>query len=281
LIFLLLRIVFNTCFSQLLKLAQTRDGNILPTAFVNYTVAAIVSGAITFALRSPTPTSATIWLGLLTGLTYAIALLGIETGMKVLGVGITVAISQLSVLVPIAASLIFFREHPNAYQVIGMIFATLALPLLSRSRTVEQATPVKPGEAALAIFLLFFVTGLSGVTMKMLSEYSPDADRMSFTTILFATSAVIIGGVTLIRRIPWGPSAFGIGSMVGLSNVFQLEATLKALAIVPAYIVFPVTSAITVSLNAVLSVLFWHEKLDREARAGILLSILAAIFMNR
>jgi drug/metabolite transporter (DMT)-like permease len=278
--YILARVLFNSCFAQLLKTAQVRDGNTLPAAFVNYVVAAVLAGLAMLVTHAPVPHSTSLLLAVCTGFTYAISLLGIESGMRLMGVGITVALLQLSVMVPTAASILFFKEQPTAWQTAGIATAIAALPLLSRSRASGRTEPAPLPAVLLAVFLLFFVTGISGVTMKLQSDIGPGADRYAFSAVLFGVSAVVVGIAVRLKRAPWGPSALPLGSLIGLSNVLQLEFTLLALAAMPAVIVFPISSALTVTINALLSVWLWRERMDLAGGAGIALAMLAAVLLN-
>jgi len=280
-IFLFLRILFNTSFSQLLRFAQVRDGQMLPTALVNYVVAALAGGVILFFTRPAAPQAISLWLGVTTGVTYAVAMLGIEPAMRLSGVGITVAVLQLSVLVPTVASMLFFRERPNFGQGIGILAAVMALPLLSRAPAVIEGARVPVRATALILVSLFLVAGGSGVAMKAFEECAPAADRPVYSVALFAVSSLVIAVAVAIRRMPWGPLAWPVGGLVGLSNLLQLEVTLRALAALPAFIVFPISSALTIALNTLLAVVFWNERLDGRARLGIVLAILSAILLNR
>ena len=279
-IFLLLRILFNTAFSQLLKLAQAREGEMLPAALVNYIVAALLSGLGLWIRHAPAPHAVSLWIGAATGFCYAVSMLGFEMAMRLCGVSIAVAVLQLSVLVPTTYSILFFHERPDGWQIAGIGAAMAALPLLSLARATAE--PVRAGfrEIATMLFLLFFVTGCSGVTMKLFNEYAPHRDFLAYAAILFVVSTIVIAVAVVVKRIPLGRLAVPVGSLVGLSNLLQLRVTLRALALLPAALVFPITSALTVSLNAVLSVHLWNENLNARARTGIAFAILAALLLN-
>jgi drug/metabolite transporter (DMT)-like permease len=280
-IYVLLRTLFNTGFSQGLKVAQVRDGQMLTAALVNYGVAAVVTCGLFLLQDHPHPQSITLWLGVATGFTYAISLLGLETAMRLSGVSIAVAVLQLSVLVPTVASMVLFNERPSGLQLIGVGAAVIALILLSRSSATQDMRHARPRDMAVAILLLFFVTGCSGVMMKMFQEYAPAADRQAYTAALFVASFVVTGGAVLKQRTLSGPATWTVGTAVGIANVLQLECTLRALSLLPAVIVFPISSALTVALNAILSIWFWKERPGGKALAGIALAIVAALLINR
>lgn len=278
--YLLLRILFNTTFSQLLRLAQVRDGQMLPAALVNYGVAALLGGIGFFLLKAPPPHPVSLLLGAATGVTYAVSLLGLEAAMHTSGISIAVAVLQLAVLVPTVASILFFHERPDAWQVVGIVAAIIALPLLSRSRALPDSARLAGRDVFVIVFLLFFVTGCSGVLMKAFQQYAPPGDRLAYTVALFTVSALVIGLAVAARRIPWGPSAWPLGGLVGAANLAQLEVTLLALAALPAAVVFPATAVLTVVLNTLLAVRFWGEVLEARALLGMALAILAAVLLN-
>src|SRR5262249_38609961 len=110
--------------------------------------------------------------------------------------------------------------------------------------------------------------------------YCPPGDRLAFATALFAVSAVVIAAAVVLKRVKWGPLALPIGTLVGVCNLLQLEATLMALAVLPAIVVFPASRALTVVISALLSVWFWRERLNARAILGMALAILCAILLN-
>jgi drug/metabolite transporter (DMT)-like permease len=279
-VYVLLRTLFNTFFSQGLKVAQVRDGQMVSAALVNYGVAAVVTCALSLLGDHPRPQPVSLWLGAATGFTYAISLLGLETAMRLSGVSIAVAVLQLSVLVPTVASMALFNERPSGLQLVGIGAAVAALGLLSRASATRGEQPGNPRAIAVAIFLLFFVTGCSGVMMKVFQEVAPVVDRQAFTAALFVVSFLVTGAAVVKLRTSWGRTTWPMGTAVGVANVLQLEATLRALSVLPAVIVFPISSALTVALSALLSVWFWKERPGPKAVVGIVLATVGAVLIN-
>jgi multidrug transporter EmrE-like cation transporter len=280
-IFLFLRIFCNTAFAQLLKWVQVRDGQMLPAALVNYLVAALLSGFGLLLSRSPTPHAASLWYGVATGLLYALSMLCIEVAMHTDGVGITVAVLHLSaVVVPTLFAMAFLHERPDSWQSVGIVAAIVALPLLSGPRAIADSAGLRGRKAAPAMLLLFLSNGCSSILMKMFQLQGAPQDQPAYSLALFSVATLVIGLAVLRWRVAWGKLAWPVGSLVGLSNLLQLEAMLKALAVLPAIIVFPVSSALTVAINALLAMGFWKERLEARARLGVALAILAAIFLN-
>lgn len=116
--------------------------------------------------------------------------------------------------------------------------------------------------------------------MKLFEVYCPPSDRLAYATALFAVSALVIGLAVVRMQVSWGPLAWPIGSLVGICNLLQLEMTLLALSVLPTFVVFPVSSGLTVVLSALLSFWFWRERLNARAFLGMGLAILSALLLN-
>jgi drug/metabolite transporter (DMT)-like permease len=168
--------------------------------------------------------------------------------------------------------------------------AVAALVLLSGGRTV--ALELKSRGSGLSaqevgrrvsplLLLLFVVPGISGIAMKAFHEAAPAAELPGFMVVLFGTAAA--GGALgiLVRREPLRRADLALGAAIGLPNAAQLEFLLRALETVPAIIVFPVSGALTLVLNAVVSLLWWGERLDRPTALGLVLALVATVLLNR
>jgi drug/metabolite transporter (DMT)-like permease len=117
--------------------------------------------------------------------------------------------------------------------------------------------------------------------MKAFHEYAPAQDLPGFMTVLFGTATVGGALVMVVRREPLRRADLVLGAAVGLPNAAQLECLLRAMETVPAIIVFPVSSALSLVLNAVAALLWWGERLDRSTALGLALALAATVLLNR
>ncbi len=253
----------------------------LPSALVNYLIASLLSAAGLLIFRVPMPHTTSLELGAATGVAYGLSLLALESAMRLSGVSIAVAVNQLSLLIPTVVSVLVFAERPNGLQYVGIAVAFVALPLLSFSSTIADSIQTKSRESAIVIFLLFAITGCAGVTIKMFQFTGQPQDQLAFTVATFAAATLVIALAIAVRHMAWGPSAWPVGSLIGMCNLLQLVATLQALTLFPAAVVFPITSALTVALSTLLSVRFWNERLSAHATVGIALAMLSAALLGR
>ena len=75
-------------------------------------------------------------------------------------------------------------------------------------------------------------------------------------------------------------SEWTLGSLLGLVNLAQLVFLLLALDALPAVVVFPVSAALGIALNALASIWFWRERPPPAGWAGIGLAGIAVILLN-
>jgi multidrug transporter EmrE-like cation transporter len=291
--FLLLRVVFTVAFSHLLRLSQARTRRPMAAAAVNYLVGAALLVAWTLAAGGRWHAHA-VWLGTLAGCTYVSSLVLLLPAMQRCGVSVTGALLQLSLIVPVGVAIWRFHEMPNAFQTAGIVLTLVALPLLSATRAVRSAR-VRGGLMLLPV-LLFLSAGVSQVIIKEFSATCPAYDLPLYSAALFATSTLCTllwmaaTGDRPLSRAPGRAkgeaasgrmvSEWGLGTLLGLVNVAQLIFLLLALAALPAVVVFPVSAAVGIAFNALVSMALWDERPPAAGWLGIGLAVIAVVLLN-
>jgi drug/metabolite transporter (DMT)-like permease len=296
-LFIVLRAVSNTLFVQLLRLGQVRRPQTLGLITVNYLVATLVSLLLAGFHGGVRFLPPTVGLGVLGGAAYIVSVLLMMPAMQRSGVSVVFAVVQLAILWPIAYAMLVFGEMPSGAQWIGMAAAIAALVLLSGGRPLSRApgpkggriaplpvlrpAPEAEGPISPLLLLLFFITGISGISMKAFHEAAPAQELPGFMVVLFGTAAAGGALVMVVRREPLQRPDLALGAAIGLPNAAQLEFLLRALETVPAIIVFPLSGALALLLNAVASLLWWGERLDRPTALGLALALAATVLLNR
>jgi drug/metabolite transporter (DMT)-like permease len=284
-LFLFLRALCNVVFAQLLRLGQTKRPQTLGVVTVNYLVATLASLALACLRGRLHYAPPTLGLGALGGVSYIVSMLLLLPAMRRSGLSVAVAVLQLAILVPVAYAMLVFGEMPSRAQWVGMAAAVGALVLLSTGRTLSSSGSTlnrkAGGRFSPLLLLLFFVTGISGISMKAFHEYAPARDLPGFMAVLFATATLGGALAMVVCREPLRRADWVLGAAIGLPNAAQLEFLLRALETVPAIIVFPVSSALSLLLNALAAVLWWGERLDRPTSLGLALALAATVLLNR
>jgi drug/metabolite transporter (DMT)-like permease len=121
--------------------------------------------------------------------------------------------------------------------------------------------------------------------MKSFQVYGPPGEQMSFNAVLFA--AATLSTLVAMARRPVGRKerrlsreAVGAGLVMGSANTGQLICLMLALAHEPAILVFPISSALSLVANAVVSVWLWGEWLRPAGWLGLGLALAASVLLN-
>ncbi|MCZ6676199.1 MAG: EamA family transporter [Candidatus Poribacteria bacterium] len=286
---LFIHILLSTAFGLIVKHAQVRGRNLWVVGAVNYITAALTASISTLAQLPIAPnhfSQPTLIVGVLAGVGYVVSYFFLITVVKRDGISVPMAVVRLSILIPILFSIFYWQEKPNVYQIIGIGLVCLSLPLLTRNRSLvekkKQLSLQKGGfdRTQLILLILFFLTGWCSLSSKVFVQVSPQDSRELFLMFLFVTAA-IIGLVPLVifRTVPTIGEIFP-GIVLGLCNIYQNHFLLVALNRLPGMVVFPIANSSALVLTALFAWIVWHERLRRVVIVGILISVVALVFIN-
>jgi drug/metabolite transporter (DMT)-like permease len=279
-IFLIANIILISAFGLLLKHAGNRGQNLLAVGAVNYIVAAILSIFSVVSGRDFQVSTPTMIFGTMNGVTYIVSFFLILYAMNARGIAVSMAIVRVSVVIPVLFSIVYWREIPNRWQVIGIILACISLPLLStRQHSNQPGQPVAKW-LGLVIATLFLFSGGSQVAMKSFNELSPVSEKPIYLLFLFGTTAAVSVWLLLWKRIvpSWGDIIYGV--LIGSSNILGSGSLIFALEKLPGMIVFPISASAGLLFTVVIAVSLLGEKLERRTVVGMITTIIALVFIN-
>ena len=277
--FLILQIIFSSSFGLIIKHSQASGRNLLVVGAINYTVAAFAAALSVIHKGSFEFSNATFVIGILGGIAYVVSYFFVMNVVKFSGISITWAVVRLSVLVPILFSIFYWNEQPNNYQIAGIGFVCLSLPLLSINSNSDTHSKVF-SRANILIILLFIVTGGCSLAAKAFNEFSPDNQRQIYLLFLFGTAAIISVSALFVRKSPPKVRDIPFGIALGLCNICGNYCLLVALMKLPGMVVFPISSSTNVILTTLAGIAVWHERLRKLAIVGIVTTIIALVLIN-
>ena len=292
-LFLLLHVVGNVAFLLLVRLARGQRFNYPLVGLSNY-VTATLGAALALAWRRP-PALVPLALlyGAVNGAQYQLTYLLMYRLFGAVGVAVTTSILRLAVVVPVLASVLIWSEWPSMPQAIGLVLAAAALPLLSATRSLGSAPLAgrrqRLGEVVL-VGTTLLISGAGLLAAKAFAELSRPDQLPVYVAVAYAL-ATLLSLVIWPRRAhfqaggaPLTTSGAGLslvlGVLIGLVNVGQLGALLRALAQVSGVIAFPIAAAGGLALTTVGARLFWQERVGLRPGIGIVLALLAAALSN-
>lgn len=216
-------------------------------------------------------------LSLILGILFIVTFFFIGVSSQKAGISITTVACKMSVIVPVAFSILFYSEVVTSVKLLGLGVALLAL-LLTIWRKPEKKQEV------FIVFLpliLFIGIGVIDTLVKYAQQDYVKDDVSFFTAVSFGVSlmAGLIAGVIRknflkgFRNIP----TVIFGAMLGMANFGSVYFMINALnkSGLESSVVFGLNNIGIVTISVFIGLIFFKEKLKIINWIGILLSIIA------
>jgi drug/metabolite transporter (DMT)-like permease len=212
------------------------------------------------------------------GVLLPVIFLFLAASIKHMGIVKTDAAQRLSLFIPILAAWFIFREEFNSYKLIGLAIGFLALLFILRKPSdTEKNNWIYP-----AIVLLGF--GVIDILFKQIALYS----TLPYTTSLFIVfcialliSLVIVIYNAVVKSIKFEIKNFLFGGFTGLFNfgniLFYLKAH-KAFSENPSTVFAGMNMGVIV-LGSLVGIFFFKEKLSKMNFFGLILALIAIVFI--
>jgi len=278
-IWLLLAAISSITIALILKVNEGRGGNRLLIAGANY----LVASAIAFAMLGghvARPSGAALALGAAAGVIYVLGFLILMAGIARLPLAVPITVARLSVVLPVAVSILLWAEKPGLPQWLGLALGIVAFVLFGLSLRGAGDVSRSEGSSLLIIVSLFLVLGSGDVALKAFRETASDADRPAFTFVLFAVAAVFTWLLLLARRVRFDARTFALGCALGVPNLGSTVFTLLALRTVPASTAFPLINLAVIAGSTLLGLAIWKERLRSMSVAGLLVAAAAIVLLS-
>ncbi|MBX2907819.1 MAG: hypothetical protein KF744_17365 [Taibaiella sp.] len=283
-IYLALALLFNVIVSSVLKLFPRYEINSLQAISVNYAVCVVTGIVFTDTNPFTVAVLGTSWLpwALATGVVFIGIFYLMAYCTKVEGMAATVIANKLSLVIPVAFSMMVYGETTGIIKGTGLLMALPAVYLTTMSGKA------RPGTFRFGwVTLLFFLSGGLDTLMNFITTTFLDTpfDRSGCTILTFATASVsgfliatyqIIAGKAkpalknLFAGIVLGvPNFFSIYFLVqGLhSKVFQSSATI------------PILNISILVATALVAIVIFRERTNKWQAAGLGLAIISILMI--
>ena len=291
-IFLVFSILSSAAIYVIFKFLDRLKINTFNVIVINYITAAILGLLLTQNQTDIFPIYKNAWFpySIIIGVLFIMTFVIIAKSSQIVGIAITTVSNKMSVIIPIAVSIIIDPlDVLTNFKAIGIAMAILAVFLsVYRKRKVE----FDPRNIYLPI-ILFLSMGLVDSIVKYAQQYHVNDNVLPiFTVILFIMSA-ITGLVTkLIRRTSFKELLdkkillWGIG--LGISNYGSLYFLIKALNYknslgnsMDGSIVFGINNLGIIALSVIIGLLVFKEKFLKINWVGIIISLFAIYILSK
>lgn len=274
---LILSIVCSALISVLMRYGESRIQNRMGMFIANYAVCAVLSRL--FMGQRPFFTGAEGWgtvalLGAVSGILYLGTFVLLQKNISRNGLSVSAVFMKLGVLVPTVMALVVFHEQPRPLQLAGIVIAISAVVLMNYQK--------ESGAGKQTVWLIMLLLG-SGFADAMANIFDKLGnadlkDHYLLITFLFALLCAVILFLKEHKRI--AVSDILLGLCIGIPNYFSSRFLLGALRDVPAMIVYPVFSVLTVVLITMAGIVLFREKPDRRKTAALGLILVALVLLN-
>ncbi len=277
-VLLIVTSILSSGFGLLVRYSQRRGCNLFAVGAVNYISASLFHFVLVLISGIPRLHAPTIWIGVLGGLAYSFTFLIFLKFMHLRGLSITAVIMRMSVVVPLFFSLVVWGETATAIQLIGALFTLFSLPFLALT---PRQTPGKvPARSILLLITLFFGVGTCALSIRGYHQTGLRGEENLFFATLFGTAAIVMTTAWLngkerthVRDVPHGIA-------VGLSNAIHNRLLIACLQILPAILVYPFFTTVSLIFTILVCWFLWGERINRREMVGTVIAALGILLIN-
>jgi len=264
----------------MLKFAGHHKHREMQVYLVNYIIAGVTAFFLSDNPASSLFNSAAVpdvIFGMFVGLLYVSNLMLMGRSVNSNGIGLTVSVMRISLVIPVIVSILIFLEATSTMRIIGLIIAFLALGVLFKPSKTEKDT-----RAILYLIAIFIITGIGDVSLKIFQNSGSDMmDKWQFMGIIFLTSGIISLFYSLIgpKPIPKRGEIIS-GIMLGVPNLLASIFIIMALERVPASVTFPTANLTIIVMGTLVGRYYWKDMLTRRHYVVITLSVIAILLLT-
>lgn len=275
-LYLFLAVLSSALVSIIMRLSTDRVKNNISLLAVNYLICTLV--AAFDAGWQPVPAgegaAGTLLMGVIHGAFYLGSFWLLQQNVRKNGVVLSATFMKLGLLVPMAVSLLFFREQPGLLQVLGFVIALGAILLINgkgEGETVQSKT---------GLILLLLAGGGGDAMAKVFEELGNGSQSPQFLLYTFVTALLLCLSLVIARGQKFGKSELLFGVLIGVPNFMSARFLLAALRSLPAVIVYPTCSVGTILVVTLVGLVLFQEKLSKKQWIALSMALLSLIFLN-
>ncbi len=263
------------------EIAGKRQYKVWDVILVKQFAGFCIGFACTAFLRLPFIDWRLLGLGLVGAVAYVITLAAYLVASREKNIATNWTIVNLSVVVPILLSIVWFGDAFTLMKVLGALLTILSIVLIGSAST-RKSGQKKTSSRWLACILLAFL--LNGV-LVILFRFVPVREGTLFTTYFYGISVFLVAPYKLLVDRTWDPARGLIGvSIAGaVTHWSGIMLTLAALARIGevskeiGVIVYPITNGLVIPIGAILGVLLLKQHMNRRTGIGVAVGVAALV----
>lgn len=275
---LILAVVSSAAISVLMRFGEKKIQSRMGMFIANYAVCTILSGAFMsprtlFAAAEGWPLVAA--LGAATGVLFLASFIFLQKNISRNGLSVSAVFMKLGIIVPTLMAMIVFHEQPRVTQAAGIVTAVAAVILITYEKGDREKEYRFPW-----LFILLLSNGMADAMANIFDKLGNSGLKDHY--LLFTFLCALLGSVILFLRDRQRIAGTDIllGVCIGIPNYFSSRFLLDALREIPAMIVYPSFSVMTVVVITLAGVFLFGEKIGRRKALALLLILVALVLLN-
>jgi drug/metabolite transporter (DMT)-like permease len=280
----------NVLLGVIFKLFPKYNIDNLQAITVNYFVSFALGSILLGKLAIPDNFYATSWFpyALFLAVTFIIGFNVTALSFQKFGITFTTIIQKMSLIIPVSFAILYFKESSSPIRIVGILAAILAIILINLK---SKDADLHLGELMKKYwFYPFFTFVMSGIVELMLlymekNDISGENDA-EFVTMLFGLSGLL--GILSIftryftkKKTAFNKNNLIAGVLLGIPNYFTIFLLVMLLKNWDGSIVFPINNVGILAASALVAILFFKEKLNRNRQLGLALAILSIYLISQ
>lgn len=232
-IYLLLAILSSAMIAILMRISSHRISANLSMLAVNYLMCVFLGAVYTGfdpMVSKQSGFLVTLLLGLLSGVLYLGGFVLLQYNTRKNGIVLSSVFMKLGLLVPVALSMLLFKEIPTGIQIIGFGVAVFAIVLINLKKD-HAGKGLGPG-----LILMLLMCGGSDSMAKVFERLGPAALSDAYLLFTFAVAFLLCVALVVYRKEKPGVWEILFGALIGIPNFFSAKFLLGALAELPAVV---------------------------------------------
>ena len=265
----------------LYKVSAERRCNTAWTTFSFMATVAILSSILLVVLEeSVTSIQFLLFIALVNSAAFLLATVTHIEALKNIPASVAYPIIRLSAVFVVIFSLLFFKDRPSFYQVIGIVLAMVVIVLLTRDFGDETTSYGRRKTGFICVFVALVAGAVAIISSKFAAMHT---NKMAFIAVSYIASTFFALG--LRKRLQTEEAnanpkdALLIGFVMGLINFAGYYSYLKALSTGPLSIITSITGMHFI-IAIILSALIYKEKLTPSRILGISLTVVSVILLK-
>lgn len=217
-----------------------------------------------------------IKLGVVSGFLYLASLFLINVNTQKNGVIMSSVFNKLSVIIPTIMAMTVFHNAVKVNQIVGILISLIAIVIVMG--VGQKDDTIKLDKKLLVTMLL-----VSGICNSMTGIYDHVGNPLYKDNYLLFNFISAIGFTILMmiyQRKKIELKELGWGALIGVPNYFSSRFQLLALRELPAVIVFPVFSVLSIVILSILGMVLFKEKLNLQKGIGLVMIMGALVLIN-